>query len=191
MSEGSALVLALATTAAVSAWAIVWFHIPNTMHSRYRSKLWEIRDDLVDDLIFSRLHRSAPALALLDVLETTIRYVPRHTITDVGIAALMLRDEDVPGLMDRLLSDEVPPSERVRLTSYLTRFADVSLDHLLWGSPSGWTAQLGWRFLRPMLVRRYERELSRVGVRERTARVEIFGLPRLASTKSTLPSHAA
>jgi hypothetical protein len=117
-------------------------HIVNLSHSKFRSRLWLLRDDLVDDLIFERLQPRYEAKRLLAIIEAHIHGSGKQTFADVAVAVAIYHDAAMPSLTDELLDEKIPPDERARLTQILDEFLDACRKHLISGSPSGWFAYL-------------------------------------------------
>src|SRR5262249_1355291 len=113
-------------------------HIRNRVHSHFRSRLWKLRDDLVDDLIYARLERTDAALRLVRLVETYIRIGRRHSFIDVLVAGALFRKSSMPPVSQEILDERVSDADRERLIKYLHQFQAASVGHLLRSSPSGW-----------------------------------------------------
>ena len=72
------------------------FQYSNWQHSKFRNRLWNLRDALVDELLDGNIEFSRGARVLLELIETHIRNTRRHTFTDIWIAYLLVRDQEIP-----------------------------------------------------------------------------------------------
>ena len=147
MSWESWVVVIVAVATGLSPFALI-IHLRNLAHSRFRDRLWTIRDELVDGLLSGQIEPSPAASRLLHVIETSIRIVGRHSFIDALIAAIIVRGREIEPLADGVLSDDLRPSDRAKLADLLAAFSKAVTDHLLSGSLSGWLASAAWAVYR-------------------------------------------
>lgn len=152
---------------------LVLFSVPNLQHSRYRHALWDIRDDIVDDVIEGRLTLNKATQELLLRVHLAIRFAPEHTIRSGLTSALLLRGQEIPSLEKILTGKAVPTGEQARLLEHYGALQGATLHHLFFGSPSGWLIVALAR-----LVPRSGLEQRKVRV-EQAAKKELSALPRL------------
>ncbi|QOC90423.1 hypothetical protein [Micromonospora craniellae] len=185
MSAIAAAWFVLLTTAALVPVGVL-LQYANWQHSRYRNRLWNLRDSLVDDLLSGDIEFSNGALVLLDVIETHIRNTRRHTFTDVGIAYRLLRGTEITPITGQLEAEDVRPADRDLLLSYFTEFRQVTFSYLKRSSLSGWLVSLGLRLSREPAPGRVAspRPIS-PELRQQVEQVELRGIPKL-----TPPAHA-
>jgi hypothetical protein len=121
---------------------VLIFHVTNYQHSKFRNELWELRDELADDLLLGRLKWSPRAEILLRLVETYIRFAPRHSFVDVQLAIRALKDQDIPDPVDDILGPQVDPTGRQRMASYLDRLITACTHHMYTGVPI-WLGSMG------------------------------------------------
>lgn len=108
--------------------------------SRFRSKLWQLRDDLMDDLLFGRIAMSDRSRLTLRATEAQIKIAGRHTMIDLLLATAVYRNQELRSLKDEILEAEGPVADRQALIEYVCRLQDASMSHLFRGSVFGWLA---------------------------------------------------
>ena len=161
------------------------FHWSKYAYSKFRSQLWELRDDLTDDFLNGTIEWSPEAEKLLRVIETYIREAPRHSFADVRLAILALKNLDqLSSLEDDILGPRLNPTDRQRMAAYLNRLVAATSWHLVAGSPSGWLAWT-WATLRQTFsgANGSRQEENGKSLPENAVRVELVEMPRL------MPSH--
>lgn len=174
MKLDGAVFAALACAAPATLVYLFLFGLPNLQHSRYRHALWDIRDDLVDDLLDGRLAMSKASRELLLRIHLAIRYAPEHTIRSAVTSAILLRGVEITALRKILTSKAVPPDQQKLLLAHYEVLEKATVHHLLWGSPSGWLLVAVAQVLPRSEAQRHRRE----EVQRRASR-ELSALPRL------------
>jgi hypothetical protein len=153
--------------------------VSNWLHSRFRTRLWNLRDSLVDDLLTGRIQFSSGAIKLLDLIETHIRNAKRHSFSDVMLAVAILRGISLPSITDDMLDEDVPLSDRDALLRYFNDFRSANMGHLLSSSPSGWTAAALLGLSEEIAGRRPQVALVDPELRKQVVRVELRAMPEL------------
>jgi hypothetical protein len=183
VSRGSLLVLVVMVLTALLLWLLP-LHLGNMAHSHFRDRLWRVRDNLVDDLLFGRLQPRREAQELLRLIESHIRAAGRHTYLDVRLVLKIYKDEDMLDLTDELLGGDLPVTERQRLAKHLCDFLDACRDHLDRGSLLGLLSYLGWQARRVRGKRaqhdgwqHHDQQLR--NQRNQEARIQAIEIPRL------------
>lgn len=187
MKLSSVLYLALMLIGALLPWTLP-FHLTNLVHSKFRSRLWSIRDAIVMDIVRDVLEPRDGTKRLLAAIEANIRVTKRHTFTDARLAVAVLRNKPIPSLRDEILDSDIDPTQRLRLSEYLDRYWDACRDHLIWGSPSGWAAYVRYEVREWLAERREHVEWQRrdAEIREQTINIEAKELPKLLRNKKRL-----
>jgi len=171
MLSGSVLAV-LACASPIAATYLLLVAIPNTMHSRFRHALWDVRDAVVDDVLDGRLELNKATKQLLTTIHLAIMFAPEHTMRSAVMAVSLLKDREIVPLEKVLSSKAVPAQQRPLLLAHYDKVQRATTEHLLFGSPSGWVASLLALVFGP--VRR--KEHRRV---EKTVKRELSALPSL------------
>lgn len=114
------------------------YQVTRMAHSRYRNKLWEIRDDLYDDLRLGRIQRSDGAEIFFNVFERQIRSAGKVSFSDVVLAVKVIGPQQDGMLIDQVLSQVDLPEDRKAIEGYFLALETATRRYLAWGSPSGW-----------------------------------------------------
>lgn len=117
---------------------ILVLQFKNLAASRFRSELWQLRDDLMDDILFGRIAMSDRSRLTLRAIEAQIKIAGRHTMVDLLLATAVYRNQDLPSLKDEVLRAEGPVGDRQALIDYVCELQDASMNHLFRGSVFGW-----------------------------------------------------
>lgn len=126
----------------VGAWFALIVFIPADRRSRFRYELWDLHDQIVDDVLDGRMPRDAGVAEVLRTVHIAIENARHASFLKF---ALMPKD----GLDERLRTylearstrfATYTKEQRDRFRSYEERFAKATLVYLLTGSPSGWAS---------------------------------------------------
>lgn len=159
--------------------------VSNWAHSRFRNRLWHLRDDLVDDLLSGSIQFSPGSVRLLGIVETHIRNTKRHTFTDVLLAVALAKDLNLTSITEAVTEDTTPEADREALLAYFDRFRVANFHHLLASSPSGWIA---WCLLtvRRIAARLLPDEVEQnPSIRKQVVRVELKAIPEMSPPPET------
>ncbi|WFE32061.1 hypothetical protein [Micromonospora sp. WMMD975] len=179
MNATSGLMFAILLIAAFLPFGLV-FQYSNWQHSRYRNRLWNIRDSLVDELLDGNIEFSQGTQALLHVIETHIRNTRRHTFTDVMVAVFLLRNVELPPITDLMLDDAVRPEDRKVLMRYFVDFREANFSYLKRSSPSGWLVGLRLKLNKSRRQPSHDREEHSPALRQQVESAELRAIPELA-----------
>ncbi|MEV0003009.1 hypothetical protein AB0H28_12070 [Micromonospora sp. NPDC050980] len=179
MNAASSLMFALLLIAAFLPLGLV-LQYSNWQHSRYRNRLWNIRDSLVDELLGENIEFSSGAQVLLHVIETHIRNTRRHTFTDVMVAVFLLRKVELPPITDLMLNHAVRPEDRRVLMRYFIDFREANFSYLKRSSPSGWLIGLRLRINASRRRSNRNREQPSPALRQQVESAELRAIPELA-----------
>ena len=144
------LFVLLGSAAAIVAPVLVLFQIPKWRHSVFRDELWSIRDDLVDALLVNKLDLNPVVDGLLLRVNLAIRYSSEHTLRSLVMGVLYMsrtRTEPSESIWKELDASTMPDDQKLIVTGLLQRFEDAMVQHLIWGSPSGWLGAILVSFL--------------------------------------------
>jgi hypothetical protein len=184
MNLAESILLLLLIVTAILPFAMI-LQIANWSHSRYRNKLWNLRDSLVDDLIARNIEFGPGAVKLLDLFETHIRNARRHTFSDLYIAVLLLRKVEIPSITEEMLGSDVRSSDQKILREYFERYRRINFSYLLSSSPSGWFVSL-WLALNKLHRHGPDDQPERSAARRKqVVRVELKAMPELAPPSRT------
>jgi hypothetical protein len=153
---------------------LLLFGLPKLQHSKYRHRLWTVRDAIVDDIIDERLSLSKEAQDLLLRVHLSIKYAPDHTMRSALTSMLLLRGQQIPNVRKSLATAKLPVAERELLTAHYEAMRAATVWHLMHGSPSGWLLHAAARVVPLGLVG----SARRVKASE-TADQELGALPKL------------
>jgi hypothetical protein len=179
----TAVVLILISTTLL-AWVSLFKWVPACMRSLYRHALWQLRDNLVDDVLSGRLPYESGVRSQLRLIEAGITHAHECTVGRILITYWwMLRAKasvDVASL--RVDVEGLTEEQALHLRSYEDRFRSCTFRYLFLNSPAGWFAFL-WvppAFVLYRLFRRVRpvmRTLDRIVERPTLTVVESRWLP--------------
>jgi hypothetical protein len=136
----SKLMLALLLVSFAGAGWMGFIALPRAAIGGYRSRLWKIRDDLVDEILAGRIRHVPAAQDLVHHLETRITIAASlNPFRMLGISLLVLRDGDRDEL--RKLN-QYDPAKYLELRPFTDRMNKADARHLFVGSFSGWALTL-------------------------------------------------
>jgi hypothetical protein len=171
-----ALLLVMLVVLAVAAWAGVFFVIPWCQQSRYRSRLWLLRDQITDDMINGVLPTDDAVLELRTWIEGHIRYVKDFKLSNFILAIIIRKTSPLPP-MNYASRADLTPDELALLQSYEARFLRMQTRQLFAGTPFGWLASPGV-LLSAILAPRKASKAHRV-VERTVQRPDVTGRPEL------------
>lgn len=131
------IIVLLAVATAVFAWLAVIYIIPATRVSSYRTKLWNVRDELVDAAMRDPELRTAAVDELVTDIERRIKHA--RELTPFAILTLGLPAKKA-GIAGRPRNEPVLQADLDFLHPYKRRIENADIIHLFTGSPSGWVA---------------------------------------------------
>lgn len=170
MKIDGAILAILVCASPIAATYLVFVALPNLMHSRFRHALWDVRDSIVDDVLDGRLTLNPATRKLLTTVHLAIKFAPDHTMRSGLTSVMLLRGEQIMPLEKVLTSKAVPRDQQPVLIGHYEKMSHATVEHLLWGSPSGWlfvVLILPWQMTRQMIKVRT------------TATTELSALPSL------------
>lgn len=121
-------------------WAGALYFLPWCARSAFRYRMWELRDDAIDDVLAGRIVPTPAVLAFIRDLENGIR-VARH----VSILSVLLVPTEARTATGRSRSaaradiQKLPADQQVLFAGYQRRMRSIVGRHLLLGSLLGWT----------------------------------------------------
>ena len=119
---------------AIGSWLAFWLVIPWCQDSIYRYKLWELRDNIKDDIREQKLPLQKDVTDLLELIEGNIRYAK-----DLRVRNLILISSTQP---TKIKTYEKPrginPKQYKRLCEYQDKFIHSSFVHVMLSSLLGW-----------------------------------------------------
>jgi hypothetical protein len=122
---------------AIAAWAGIILVIPWCQRSRFRYRLWRLRDKVTDDLIRDALPRSDAVIELREQIDDSIRYSRDFTFLNF-LLAYTVAEKYSRLAVQRASRDDLRPEEAERLKQYESQLEEAQTVHLLTGSVSGW-----------------------------------------------------
>ncbi|MEU6024358.1 hypothetical protein [Micromonospora sp. NPDC047134] len=186
MSPNTVVMFVLLVVAALLPHGLV-LQYANWQHSKFRNRLWNLRDGLADELLTGRIEFSPSAAILLDVMETHIRNTRRHTFVDVWIAYHLLRDIKIASISDQLRDDSLRAEDRAILMRYFEEFREVTFSYLKRNSPSGWLVSLRLKLSQPAEHRQaVPRRPISPELKQQVEQVELRGIPKLTPPSRTV-----
>lgn len=139
MTTADSLLFPLLAVTCIAGWTGVIFVIPWCQRSRYRYRLWQMRDQIVDDVICNKIPSHPAVVELVARIETHIRCVDSFTLASTMTEYIGRRAFELPvdGSLDVTL---LGSTEGAIISRYLSEFNKAKVRHLFVGSPSGWIA---------------------------------------------------
>jgi hypothetical protein len=122
---------------AVAAWYGLLFVVPSCQVSRFRYRLWGLRDRVVDDLISATLPETPPIEELVYEVELAIRQAP--DIRLVNFALAWKAAKELPA-RERAPLTGLSESQRQLVQGYREELYGDIARHLFRGSPPKWLA---------------------------------------------------
>jgi hypothetical protein len=121
------------------AWACVVYVIPSCTVSFFRYRLWETRDDLVDDLRHGKFQNQEQPRRLVAMLEVAIETAPEMSMLNFLLLHYSTRGAKLPRPFPPVELNDLTPLDRERLEKHLTAFHDAMTTRLLLGRlVAGW-----------------------------------------------------
>ncbi len=122
------------------AWWAFFKSIPSSAASRFRYRLWAMRDELALELLDGTYEDSEQPQRLLHEIEALIRVAPELTLFRMGLMRLgRIGISPLPSYQPIKL-EALNNSDRQRLAGRMDRVSRAALRYLFTGSPSGWLA---------------------------------------------------
>jgi hypothetical protein len=158
--SGSPVLVVLLVSMALTAWFSVAFVVPWSLRSLFRYRLWALRDQVMDEVLAGEVSRE-DALRVLERIEFTIRNA--RDLTALRLLGLHLATRSFPRVEEPVFDDP-----RVRKHNH--KLAELVVNHVMWGSPSGWIASVFgtvFLFVGYVILPRLRRSDRRDGFSER------------------------
>jgi len=121
---------------ALAAWLSVTKVVPSCATSRYRYRLWRLRDGLSDDIRHGKFHDVEAAKNVRLLIDLAIEDAEDLSALNLLLFGLVVRKSDLPE--DPLGLADLRPHDRDCLNERLTEVQDALLSKTLFGSVSGW-----------------------------------------------------
>lgn len=114
---------------------VVLFAVPKNQASRFRYRLWRLRDDIVDAQISGEIEESPEATQLVEAIEAGIESA--RDLSPLRFLIVFMFMATSPHLREQLKRHGLP---KIALMpkNYGHSFGRLLLKHLLFGSVSGW-----------------------------------------------------
>lgn len=118
---------------------IILVQWPALTDSKYHAKLWNIRDQVMDDVLAGRLAWSPGARNLIAHLESLAHNSREANLLKALLLVKMdvIREQELTNFEDIMLGDGTPLTDRTRLLGYLTQAQQVTIEHLPLASIEG------------------------------------------------------
>lgn len=132
-----ALLTAWVAAVALFAWFSLVKVVPDCATSRFRYRLWQLRDELVDDVRHDEFSNGERARRFVSSFEWAIEQA-----ADLSALNLILLHISRPhsDRADPLALDGLDPADAQRLGAYREKFEVAVATKALLGTPSGWIA---------------------------------------------------
>jgi len=149
---------------ALAAWFSITKVVPACATSRYRYRLWRLRDALSDDIRHGKFHDEEAAKKVRLLIDLAIEDADDLSALNLVLFQLVLRRSDLPA--DPLGLEELSPYDQECLKERLEEVQAALLSKTLFGSVSGWLATF---FLIPVVVVAAFRDSGQPRVLQRTS----------------------
>ena len=128
-------VLAVGVTAAMG-WIGAFIIYPASQESRFRYRLWRVRDAIVDDVRTGALPRAPLVKELIANVEHAILHSKRFNLLRWRSAAPLVQMPSSIARREKIIAwmASLPPEQRAAFESHLTGFVSSLLRHLFTGS---------------------------------------------------------
>jgi len=121
---------------ALAAWFSITKVVPSCATSRYRYRLWRLRDALSDDIRHGKFHDREAAKKVLLLVDLAIEDADDLSALNLILFSSVVRGEDLP--RDPLGLDDLKPYDKDCLIERLEEVESALLSKTLFGSVSGW-----------------------------------------------------
>lgn len=149
---------------ALAAWFSITKVVPACATSRYRYRLWRLRDALSDDIRHGKFHDEEAAKKVLLLIDLAIEDADDLSALNLTLFGMVMRRSDFP--RDPLGLSDLRPYDRDCLTERLAEVQDALLSKTLFGSVSGWIVTL---VLSPIVLIAAGRDSGRPKVLQRAS----------------------
>lgn len=129
----------LAALVMAALWFGAFYAIMWCQESRFRYRLWHLRDRIVADVLAEDLPAAPAVQHLLEDIEIGIRHTPRIRLSRLLAFGLAHRGLDIPG-EGPATKGKLTASQRAQLRAYEDELARAYATYLLTGAPVGWLA---------------------------------------------------
>ncbi len=129
----------VATLVVVVLWAALLFFVPSCLRSEFRYRLWQLRDNVYDDVLAGRLADSELTKLFIIEIEQVIRYSRFYTLVDAWVTPRS--PKEIIDARRRFVTEQkqlLSADHLRRFEKYERQAGRVVLRHLLFGSPMGW-----------------------------------------------------
>lgn len=141
LAEGATLLWLLVLS--VASFASLFYLFPHTALSVYRHKLWRLRDEIHGDIRRGVIPSGPAADDLIGGVERTIRWAKQMSFANLVIFGVLGKDDAaVDARFNEMESriEALPPRCKHVVRNYQYKFARITLNHVLFFTPSGWFA---------------------------------------------------
>ena len=125
---------------ALAAWVSLFILVPSCAASRCRYRLWNLRDQIVDQIRHGEFVDSQPAQELVLITELAIEDAP--DITAVNAFLFRIATGDLRLVEDPLGLETLGPQDSRSMEPHIQRLDHILLTKAFLGSPTGWIAAL-------------------------------------------------
>lgn len=123
---------------ALAAWLSITKVVPACATSRYRYRLWRLRDALSDDIRHGKFDDEEAAMKVRLLIDLAIEDADDLSALNLTLFQFVVRRSDLPA--DPLGLGELSPSDEECLKERLEEVQAALLSKTLFGSVSGWLA---------------------------------------------------
>lgn len=152
-------------------WLGVFLLVPMMLRSISRHRMWEIRDQIADDILHEKIAKSDAAYALLDQIESRIKYA--HRLKLWTIWCFPNPPQELTYEFDRRMQEQlknITDHDREILIEHHWLMAKITFMHVALTSPFGWmissvslvwglydAIRKGWKAAKDLLIQRFDK----------------------------------
>jgi hypothetical protein len=139
MDRQSSIILGLVILVALAAWAGVIFLIPWCQRGKFRHRLWQLRDQISDDIIEGRLPHHEAVYDLRSLVDFLVKEARQVTLANMLLSRItMARLPRDKSSYEGTSSQGLEPQQVALLEYYRKLLYRTANAHLISGSVSGW-----------------------------------------------------
>lgn len=122
------------------AWLCLTNVIPSCCTSLFRYRLWQLRDEVFDEIYVGTFDDSEQPERLVDLLEVAI--AQSHEVTVFRLLLMRWSNRNLPqaSRSDVYPFESLTEHDKPLMKQRLDRFESIIIRHVAFGSPSGWIA---------------------------------------------------
>lgn len=129
------IVILIALVLTLLAWASVFRVVPACANSTFRYRLWQLRDEVFDEILRGEYDDLEQPRAFVKLAEASIENAADLSVFKVWTLHLVSRGMPLPDIFHL---DGLSPGDRGRLRPHLRNFEGAVIKKALGGTPSGW-----------------------------------------------------